>query len=798
MIHPDGRKAVILGNGPSLAGFDFERLRPFDVFGMNAAYRHWHRIGWYPQFYSCLDLVVGLSHAGEIRELIESAPSLGIQGFLLRQNLIEALGPLNNSELVTNFDLLRTRVRILRPPTVTTGSHTAAWAVFLGYQEVFLLGIDCNYVDIIEGARRLDGIELELVEVPSHNPNYFFPDYQRPGDRYNIPNPNRDVHIESWRQIALRFQGMPCRILNANLESRVDAFDFCRFEDLEDCDIKVIPRRDVLGAEVTSTFSISDEPGAAPAPRLLSIDLTKKGDGTATGELKARLLAGWPNNRLFQIFGIEENEIGADAPAHIHGDILSRHLRKVSLGEKLFNFQPEVVMYRPTPDNIALHETAMKIVRCLSLPLVVIILDDWPARLEANDQPKFERLNADLKELFDRSDLRFVISHEMAAAFRQRYGRRFEVYANGVEPAEWPIEKRGSKDGVFRVRYAGALAEDMCLDSVLDIARAIESVPEEVMVEFEVKTSKRWYELSAAKFQQFRRTRLFASRLSPAEYRRWLGNADVVVVAYNFDESSRRYVQYSMANKMPECLASGAVTLAYGPADFAAISFLQTVDGVVCVTRRDQGLLTDALLDLIADPDKRHSLSQQSRAAAFDRLDLRDVRTRFQSALVHLGRAAVDPLEVSPGSLANLGFDGAETQNVVQSIKQAVRERSPILFRFARALNWLRIKALARPLASSTLALTMLALVVFPTVYEPLTPFREIGLWISLSLLVFVTLIIGQAGIAEIVAGLLSEVEAKDEAITRNVRDIVEPLEKKIQMLETKLAELAANRSDKE
>lgn len=33
------KRAVILGNGPSLAGFDFKRLQQCDVFGMNAAYR---------------------------------------------------------------------------------------------------------------------------------------------------------------------------------------------------------------------------------------------------------------------------------------------------------------------------------------------------------------------------------------------------------------------------------------------------------------------------------------------------------------------------------------------------------------------------------------------------------------------------------------------------------------------------------------------------------------------------------------------------------------------------------------
>ena len=49
--HGRRSEAVVLGNGPSLRGFDFGRLSRFDVFGMNAAYRYWYEIGWFPQYY---------------------------------------------------------------------------------------------------------------------------------------------------------------------------------------------------------------------------------------------------------------------------------------------------------------------------------------------------------------------------------------------------------------------------------------------------------------------------------------------------------------------------------------------------------------------------------------------------------------------------------------------------------------------------------------------------------------------------------------------------------------------------
>ncbi|HRO04259.1 MAG TPA: hypothetical protein PLS69_11710, partial [Terricaulis sp.] len=97
----------MLGNGPSLAGFDFDRLRGRDAIGMNAAYRHWRKIGWRPRYYACLDDVVGVSHRDEIADMVENAEALGIDAFLLRDNLISLFpAPLAQSERVLSFDAL--------------------------------------------------------------------------------------------------------------------------------------------------------------------------------------------------------------------------------------------------------------------------------------------------------------------------------------------------------------------------------------------------------------------------------------------------------------------------------------------------------------------------------------------------------------------------------------------------------------------------------------------------------------------------------------------------------------------
>lgn len=224
------QEAVVLGNGPSLRGFDFRRLARFDVFGMNAAYRYWHEINWFPQYYSCLDLVLGVSHRNAISELIQKSDQFGIRGFLLRQNLIDELGEVAVSPKVFNFDLLQTRFESWMPEPITTGSHTCAWASILGYKNIYLLGIDCNYNEILPNAEQREGLVLEIV-ADAPNPNYFFDSYQKKGDKYHIPNPIKDLHLDSWRNVGEKLSHS--RVLNANLASKVDKFPFARFDDIE-------------------------------------------------------------------------------------------------------------------------------------------------------------------------------------------------------------------------------------------------------------------------------------------------------------------------------------------------------------------------------------------------------------------------------------------------------------------------------------------------------------------------------------------------------------------------------------
>ncbi len=189
-----------MGNGPSLAQLnDFHRLDNYavDTIGMNAAYRYWKKINWYPTYYCCFDHVVTNHHKKAIIEMIEN-PNIGIQKYFLLQKITDSeklqvvdisggIGTFSNN--FENFGY-----------GGGTGQCACEIGVCLGYQKLILIGIDGCYVELIDecGKKEIDGkTVLSINETPKKNPNYFIDDYQQKGDVYNIPQCNK-FHVEPW------------------------------------------------------------------------------------------------------------------------------------------------------------------------------------------------------------------------------------------------------------------------------------------------------------------------------------------------------------------------------------------------------------------------------------------------------------------------------------------------------------------------------------------------------------------------------------------------------------------------
>lgn len=296
-------KLIVIGNGPSLLGFDLRRLNGADTLGMNAAYRHWDRSDWYPDLYVCLDDELINTHWKEIRTLVDTGRVK--QAFLSGHFLtfVPEVARDARYRFLDNYveywyatrgkafgleRIVHPAFSTSNPDKLTTGSYAVRFGIACGYTNIALMGIDLKYIEQIAGARSTGGNRLEIVETPLPNPNYCFDDYQRAGNAFQVPNPavhNGDLHLASFR--ALRDDAVSLNynveIVNTNLQSALHEQGVLPYQALED-----FLNRPVLGAIVVPTMAreidaildnlwLWDQPSFAPflhmqnrqAPRLV-------------------------------------------------------------------------------------------------------------------------------------------------------------------------------------------------------------------------------------------------------------------------------------------------------------------------------------------------------------------------------------------------------------------------------------------------------------------------------------------------------------------------------------------------
>jgi hypothetical protein len=248
-------KLLVLGNGPSLKPEHFPVFQGIDALGMNAAYRFWQRIGWYPAYYACLDPQVVVSHADAIARMIKQGR---FRQAFLHWHILKHQPDLASDPRVTFLCQLMDMpddpkrcaalglahrpdpfFRSTHPGWYTTGSASLRLAAHLGYRRIGVLGIDCRYQEILPEAAAAGGQVLRIERPVSRNPNYFFDDYQQPGDLYQVPNPAQidpNLHLHCIQYVAednaaFGF-GLDIRVLS--LESGLYAEKVFPFQALDD------------------------------------------------------------------------------------------------------------------------------------------------------------------------------------------------------------------------------------------------------------------------------------------------------------------------------------------------------------------------------------------------------------------------------------------------------------------------------------------------------------------------------------------------------------------------------------
>ena len=223
------------------------------------------------------------------------------------------------------------------------------------------------------------------------------------------------------------------------------------------------------------------------------------------------------------------------------------------------------------------------------LPIALHIMDDWPATVYASGlfAPPLRRMMlAEFRELLDRASLRLTISDAMAAEYCRRYGGTFEAFHNALRMEEWRPHARTSWTLRPRaeIRYVGSILAEAQRDAIRDVCDAVVRVRDGGRdVRLAVSSPR---VTRASSHHGAIRLRYLSIRPAPdpAQVPGLMGEADVLLLPFNFNEESARYLRFSMPTKVPAYMISGSPVLVYGPRDLAAVSYAMEPEWAHVVT----------------------------------------------------------------------------------------------------------------------------------------------------------------------------------------------------------------------
>ncbi len=222
-----GKRAFVLGNGPSLNLSDLSLLRNEITFGVNAIFLNRETMGFYPTYYVVEDEFIAEDRAAEINQLKGPTKFFGnyvsycIQDHpdVIWLNLRMDYGPYSG---FPHFSRNVAR-------TVWVGGTVSyvclQLAYTMGFREVYLVGFDHSYK--IPADAQIEG---EAIRSQSEDPNHFNAAYFGRGYRWHDPMVERME--EAFCRAREVYEASGRKIFNATVGGKLEVFDRIDYNSL--------------------------------------------------------------------------------------------------------------------------------------------------------------------------------------------------------------------------------------------------------------------------------------------------------------------------------------------------------------------------------------------------------------------------------------------------------------------------------------------------------------------------------------------------------------------------------------
>jgi hypothetical protein len=215
-----GERCFTIGNGPSLNQMDLSMLKKEITFGMNRIYLNFETMDFVPTYYVAINGLV-------LKQFGEEIDQLNLPKFLNwnYRHIFKRSDP-NINYLKTKFTVADKFETDVTNPIYSGGTVTFAAmqiAYFMGFQEVYLIGIDHSFAD--KGTPN-----ATETRVSNRDDNHFHPGYFPKGTKWQLPDLKRSERAYELAQTAFLQDGRS--VIDATLNGKCQVFPKMDFDSL--------------------------------------------------------------------------------------------------------------------------------------------------------------------------------------------------------------------------------------------------------------------------------------------------------------------------------------------------------------------------------------------------------------------------------------------------------------------------------------------------------------------------------------------------------------------------------------
>ncbi len=237
-----GQRCFVIGNGPSLRVSDLDKLKNEVTFACNSIYALYGNTTWRPTFYCAYDHIFCremMSQKSELQKLISgckaSFTDLLSEGFEFRD--CEELSNLFYVKIIHKYDndtglpLFSENCEKQIYSAGTVAYMMLQLAVYMGFQEIYLLGMDASY----SVERHKDGT-IELQQVENHQEILEEEEERFKKDIFEVYGYENmadvDMHLEGYKSAGNYADIHGIKIYNATRGGKLEVFERVNFDSL--------------------------------------------------------------------------------------------------------------------------------------------------------------------------------------------------------------------------------------------------------------------------------------------------------------------------------------------------------------------------------------------------------------------------------------------------------------------------------------------------------------------------------------------------------------------------------------